>query len=314
MGRLIQPSTTAHLRTDVKRASTRVARLARNRRFSELEVDRYVADLGLANRRLVSREYQQSTFQPRNALRIPDRTEELFSDLTFYWSVGKVWEAIIKTVPLATDARVAEVGCGYVPKVAVGLHYADFRGTVDLLDTDDAALTHAERFLEMVGARCTPQTKQTTLFDETVGGYDALLANHLLDDLILARYCKQHGIESAQLYQREDLYAAVWNQIVASHDLLAHFVPALAAALLKLVKPGGVVVFLDYPSFSHRALGLHAVIDTVRAATRQLRAYLRTAGATVLEDLPVAPLTFDRLTVTKDDVVAFRKGGGDDAV
>jgi hypothetical protein len=293
----------------VDRASNRVARLGRNYRFATLEVERFVADIGLAARRLISREYQQSTFRPRNTLRIPDRTEELFSDLGFYWSVGQIWRSLAQALRISPTARIAEIGCGHVPKVAIGLHYLGVEGRVDLVDSDAIALERASRFLQLMGARFPVGIVPATLFDEGVGGYDVIFANHLLDDLILNHFCALRGLDSARLYEQEDRYIGVWKEIVATPHLVGEFVPVLAETLIAKVRPGGVVLLLDYPSFSHRALGLTDVIDLVRQATRLLRDALRTRGVKIVTDLPAASIKVDRITVTQDDIVAFRRGG-----
>lgn len=295
----------------VNRASCRVAQLGHNYRFTMMEVERFISDISQASRRLVSREYQQSTFQPRNTLRIPDRTEELFSDLSFYWSVGQIWSSLARALSLRPDARIAEIGCGYVPKVAIGLHYLGVHGSVDLVDTDGVALQRASRFLELMGVRFPVGVVKATLFDEVNGGYDAIFANHLLDDLILNHHCESRGLDIRMLYAREARYAEVWGEIVADPHFLRELVPLIADALVRRVRPGGVALLLDYPSFTHRALGLTHVIDLVRQATRMLRDIVEARGATLITDLPSVPLTVDRVTVTRDDIVVFKKGGGD---
>lgn len=309
MRRIVDSPRRSPLRS-VERASSRVARLGRNYRFNQLEVERFVEDIGLAARRLISREYQQSTFRPRNTLRIPDRTEELFSDLAFYWSIGQIWRSLAEAVRISPTARIAEIGCGHVPKVAIGLHYLGIAGKVDLVDNDAIALDRASRFLELIGVRYPVGLVRATLFDEMVKGYDVILANHLLDDLILNHFCALRGVDVAKLYEEENRYIDVWEKIVATPHLLGDFVPVLAETLIAKVQPGGVVLLLDYPSFSHRALGLTDVIDLVRQVTRLLRHALRTRGAEVVTDLPATSITVDRVTVTQDDIVAFRRGGG----
>lgn len=301
---------TSSLSACLWRAAARAVRIGRSRRYDPVEVERFIGDLSRATRRLVSREYRQSSFTPRNLLRIPERTEELFLDLTFYWSVGQVWREILHRIELPQYGRVAEVGCGYVPKVACGLHYAGFAGTIELIDPDGEALSHAARFLSLVGARCHATTRRGALSENPPARFDALFGNHLLDDLILSSYCARQGVEVAPLYACEERYAAVWDEIVTDASLIDHVVPALADTLVASVRPGGVVALLDYPSFTHRALGLTHVMSFVRQVALSLRRALTDRGATSLELLQ-DPVTFDRLTVSGDDLVAFRCGGSD---
>lgn len=311
MRRVGRLSSNSPRKLDVRRASNRVSRMGQNHRFTSVEVERFVADIGLASRRLVSREYQQSSFQPRNALRIPDRTDELFHDLTFYWSVGQVWRELFQAISLSPLARVAEIGCGHVPKVGIGLHYFGAHGQVDLVDTDLVALERAKRFLELMGARFPVGMVNGTLSDGEAGRYDAVFANHLLDDLILSRFCERRNIDIGTLYAVEEKYIGVWREIVATSDGLNEVVVGLSEVLQRSVRPGGVVMLLDYPSFSHRALGLFDVVEYVREARRLLRETMRATGAVILTGIPARSITVDRMTVTQDDIVAWRVGGGD---
>lgn len=219
MGGIVRPKNDSLL-NELARASKRMLTFARSRRFNAVEIERFAADVGIAQRRLVTREYAQSSFQPRNLLRIADRTDELFKDLTFYWSVGQVWRDILERVIPPAVHSVAEVGCGSVPKVPLGLHYLNFMGTVDLIDSDEAILSQAGNFLELFGARFECVRRAVAIAEAPQEAYDVVFANHLLDDLVLSYYCAVKSEGPISLYQNEGSYAAIWNQIVQGARLV----------------------------------------------------------------------------------------------
>jgi hypothetical protein len=240
-------------------------------------------------------------------LRIPDRTEELFTDLTFYWSVGRVWREVLEKVIPPTVQHAAELGCGYVPKASLGLHYLNYMGRVDLVDSDEAAASHARNFLELFGARFHCDTRRTTLIEAPQEAYDLVVANHLLDDLALSFYCATQGSEFTALYLDEVSYASTWRTMVADREWLPGFVDSTVSTLLRLLKPNGTVVLIDYPSFSHRALGLTTLIQFVRDAQFLLREKFMEKGARVVSDPIVKPVVCDRLRVTHEDLIVVQR-------
>lgn len=84
----------------------------------------------------VSGEYLRSSLRPRNIMNTTERTAELFEDLSFYSSMGRLWQRPLFGKLSLDAAPIAELGCGPVPKAALGLHYLGFTGVCHLVDPD----------------------------------------------------------------------------------------------------------------------------------------------------------------------------------
>jgi hypothetical protein len=292
---------------NMQESAARLVLLAKSRSYSDLEIERLAYDLNQLEARLTSHEYSRTSFKPRNVMSVPERTEELFKDIEFYASMGRIWEPLLRSSIGRDERFVAELGTGPVPKVAIGLHYMQYKGVCDLIDTDPRATTMADEFLNMLGAQFKREQVNQSVLKVEGKRYGALFANHFLDDLILDAYCKDSGESLAALYNDEQLYVKTWQTVLARPELLQRVTKALTGALLSLLRPGGIAVILDYPSFSHRALGLDSVTACVRVCQSLIKEYARAGGAEIVLDLLPHPITIEQIEISPSNLVTFRK-------
>jgi hypothetical protein len=295
------------LRRRVKLTSGAISRSISSRRFSCLELSRLAEDLEVSRSRLKSREYKQSSFKARNSLSIPDRTEEIAKDLKFYWSVASVWREIIRATFGVTQVSVAEVGCGHISKIGLGLIYSDFNGQLTLVDTDVTASKRAVECLSYFGARFLVAEDHSSIIQKSTKKFDAILSNHFLDDLILSTYCEQNSISLDSLYACEQFYRQVWNEIVHCQENLPSLAKSLAQNLNQKLNTKGLLLMLDYPSFSHKAMSLSKVIILVKSFRELLKKELCSLGLVQFSLTNLEHLHFDRLTINSQQLLAFRK-------
>ena len=113
----------------ITRSLSSVRQSARRSKISSLELERASREIAIVGARLDSGEYRKTSFQ-KNLLNIVDRTAELHSDLRFLCSVGRIWEQIFRSVGISHSGNILDLGCGYFPKVELGLYYAGYNGSV----------------------------------------------------------------------------------------------------------------------------------------------------------------------------------------
>ena len=294
------------LRKQILTASREILKSARNCRISNLELQRLNYDLQISKKRFISREYRQSSFKPRTTMSTPERTAEIASDLNFYWSVASVWQSIISQYFSRRTISVAEIGCGHISKVALGLTYFDFWGQLTLIDQDKHAIDRALECLDYFGARFMRSGQTSSVFDNT-RKFDAILANHLIDDLILSRFCKLNRVSLSKLYEDEKLYLRSWQKILENPAFLADLAKDFAAALVGSLNENSLILLLDYDSFSHKALGISAVTTLVSGFKQSLKTELAGLSATELKPL-ASDITFGRMTIKKEMLLAFSTG------
>lgn len=279
---------------------------ARSRNYTALEKQRFSDDLITLKERLTSREYLQSSFKPRNQLSIPERTEEFYKDLSFFFSVGKIWEALPGKLKMPQIRSVLDTGPGNFPKVELGLYYAGFDGRLTLLDQDSRATENAEKFLAFFDCLFSVKRCHASILNAPRAKYDLIVANHFLDDFGLTSHCSDHRIDINEAYLSEKLDRALWNDIARNPASALAGTGDLAATFSRLLMSGGTAVLLDYTSFSHRAMGLTAIPAFVKKMKKQLLTCFSRQGL-VSRSLFARPLRFDRLQVSAEDLMCVTK-------
>lgn len=285
---------------------SRLGQVLGSARTSDLERRRCLRELEIVHRRLVSREYVQSNFLERALLTLPDRTDEIFKELLFFWSVGEVWKELFHAVKLPPSARILDIGCGFFPKAEVGLYYCGFQGAVSLLDVCPQALAHAVKFLKFFQVDFRTRRLACSVWDLPAVRFDFIIANHVLDDLLLDAAARSGRVPLAEAYRSERVFSQLWSGIVQDPVAGAALMDRLADVVLSRLNPRGVVLFVDYPSYTHRALGQGALLRFVRQRQQDLRSALEARGLELMQPIRNGRLRRDRLVVRDSHVICGR--------
>jgi hypothetical protein len=237
---------------------------------------------------------------------LPDTTQQLFDDMAFYASAAAVWSSLLTSLDAPKDGLCAELGCGVVPKVAMGLHYYRHVGQVDLIEPSARALASAETWLNFLCVQFAHTPIRESLFDLRMRRYDSVCANHALDDIILQEHCLRSGLPYEDLYCDASAFCRTWDTITRDCPWLSAFLDHLARTLTSLLSPGGLLILCDYQSHSHRALQLTSVTSLQKAAQQHLRSSLISEGLLSCEEKIPQKIQSGRFVVESSDIIALR--------
>lgn len=202
-------------------------------------------------------------------LNLPDRTHQVTVEAEFMASVGRLWARLLAPLGLERAGRAIDLGPGWAPKVELGLYYGGFKGHAVLINQDGNALETLGRFLRIFDLKYSLSTDQADLLSWQGEPGDLVLANHLLDDLLIDDHCRRTGADAGGLYARESAFREAWEQILRQPPGRERaLVEALADAVARMTRPGGHAVFVQYPSYAERTLSL---VDAVESGQRMLR-------------------------------------------
>ena len=266
------------LASSLKQARAGLESVLDHTKLELLESERIASELNLISKRIRCSEYRRSAFNT-NVLNIPDRAQELIDDLSFFSGLARIWNQILDAAKIKSGGSILDIGAGYFPKIELALHYRGFRGNVTLLDSDSKALKQAQRFLSFFDVPFKLQLRAASLFKLKPAAYDLIVANHFLDDLILAEFCKSKSITMAELYLSEQRFADSWNAIIEGELNLESLAESLAQKLYSLTTPsGGTLIILDYFSHSQASLGLTKILAYTLNFQRELKRQLELVG------------------------------------
>ncbi len=255
-------------------------------------------DLTAVVARARSGEYQETDFLVRSVFEVPRRTHEYVTYLRGWNTQAARWAALLRAV--GVPPVVVDLCPGWAPKIELALHQLDYAGTVHVVDRSAASLAVLQDFLAVVRPRFTvrPVVRDVMTGDAPARG-GLVVANHVVDDLLLDRWATRHGTSTVDLYEDEDLLRAAWRGVVKDGPgLRASFPRELARGLAAFVDVDGTLVTTHYASLVERLLGGEAAGALFADVFAALRVALMEEG---LRPLPL-PAHDDGFS---DDVAAL---------
>lgn len=266
------PNLNPHHHSDV------IIRALKSNRLGVTEMRRLGRELGRVRDRLEAGEYRRNSFVG-NTFNIPERMDDLLSELEFYTGLGRKWARLISAVNLPRSARVVDLCPGLAPKVELGLYYYGFTGEVIACDVDQTQLQRLQTFLGLFAVPFTTTYRCEDIFALQEPGCDAVCGNHILDDLLLARAAERLDVAPHLIYESESTLTALCCDAQAQG---AKEIEAVATAVvdlaMRILNPSGVLILTHYASHVERIMGLRFFGEMVRDVLKMCRRIGRERG------------------------------------
>lgn len=193
------------------------------------------------------------------------------SNATDRWNgwLGSAWTRLLRSQGLSLRGTVVEIGPGFTDKIARGLAALNFHGTVVLVESNELAGAWAfERYrcllpeAEIILVR-RPMPEARIPHKHSV---DALLSNHILDDLILnASLPREVGSDVFARMQPgapcSKMFIRRWSELLVHAELLQELTAQVANDFTNWVAEmqPRLVLLNQYPSWRHNLHGLNSI-------------------------------------------------------
>ena len=238
--------------------------------YQEVEYARMVRDLQRVEQRLIKGEYYYSDFAG-NTFNIPERTREYFIYFNSYFKAARTWAKVLHGVDVHRFAKIADLCPGWAPKLELALFYLRYNGTLILLDKDRAALEQNETFIGLFNPPYQVQSRVADIFEINEPPAELVLANHLIDDLLLNICAGEAGFDPNAIYQEEQAMKNAWALILQRRDyFFSKTVNQLSDLFLKLVQQGGSLILTQYQAYVEGLLDLNEAAAFCKEVARSL--------------------------------------------
>jgi hypothetical protein len=253
--------------------------------ISTTEEKRLFRDLQAIDGRLRTDDYKRFS-GTRNLFDIPDRTKEIFTELQFYAAIGRSWEQIVRTIGITKSSSVADICPGFIPKVELGLFYAGFTGDVTIIDQDAKSIKQLQQFLMLFQPKFSVTPHITNVFLRKQQPFDLVLANHVIDDLIMFHFSRKEGIPLTKIYDTEEEYVALWRYILSDkRSHCSEIVKILLTTFSAYVLPNGYLCLTYYKSYMERMLRMKETYLFHKRVFTQLISEMSQNGFLIRSDL-----------------------------
>jgi len=279
----------------------------RKKRVSSIEKKRLLEDLETIYARLSKREYKIGGFST-NKFDVPDKTLEVFINIDYYGKIGRTWARIFQELSVSRFKTIADVCPGYTPKVELGLYYAGFRGSVEVIDADKQSLERLTTFVSVFRPEFKLRVSRKNIFTPSTVSYDAVTANHVLDDVILWHFARKLGMTLDAIYRSEQTYIRVWKQILSDKEKnIREITPLLVRSFDSLVRNGGYLCLAHYSSYTDRMLNQRKAYYFTQTVFHRVTDELVALGYVHKKELVTRALSTYRGQFTERQCVVLKK-------
>ena len=187
---------------------------------------------------------------------------------------GRTWAQLLRRLPMDTYATAVDLCPGWAPKIELGLLLCRWRGHLTLLDRDPEATSRLSRFLETFLPAFSVSTLAEDVY-ETDARADLVLANHVIDDLLLDAVTPARGL----VYEDEGALQTAHERLAEERErALEELMPRISAAVLSLLSGRGAIVLVQYPSYVESLLPVEGGSAVVAEAFQRIKVHLQDAG------------------------------------
>lgn len=238
-----------------------INQFVKNKKVSHIERKRLKRDLDVVYKRLQKRDYEK-TFYSTNVFDVPDRAHAVFVDVEFYALIGKTWFYLLKELEVNKVKTIADIAPGYIPKVELGLFYSGYSGNVVIIDKDKQAISQLVKFIHLFNPQFKIIKKGLDLFTSFDEKFDFVVANHVIDDFVIAYFGNKYGVSSKQMYEKEGELVRIWKLILSKKtSSKKEIVPVILSIFSRIVQKNGILCIAHYKSYIEKMLDMKGASD-----------------------------------------------------
>ena len=226
-----------------------------SKNISDREVDNLHSDLVAMQQRLASGDYMQTDYLNRNVHDVYRRTMEFFFYFESYHRLARTWQQVLELLDIHSTQSILDICPGWAPKIEMALVYLGYKNRVHILDQDKSVMRICENFLNFFNPQFKVFCHPKNFFEHEEQRTELVIANHVLDDLLLERYSHFSGQTLSEIYRSEASFVEVTAKIPDWQKThWPEVVKEIADALSRFVCSGGLLILSQYPSLSDQNL------------------------------------------------------------
>lgn len=236
---------------------TKLQSLSSEKNFTSHELSNLIHDLDEVKTLLEGGHYQHSDYLSRNTYDVPRRTQEFFLYMKGYQQVAETWIHVLKPLISKDTQHVLDLCPGWAPKIELALHMLDFKGTVYLWDVDSASTQLVLDYMKLFKPKYNLTPVESDLFLNNFNKKsDLIVANHIIDDLLLYEYCKENHRSMKSLYESEQKMLDAIKDIMIDQEIQKMISSKLVRVVEKNLAFGGCFVVSQYSGLFETANNL----------------------------------------------------------
>lgn len=239
-------------------------------RLTNIEKKRLASDLDVIYERLLKKEYTRTGFS-NNKFDVPDRTHEFYVNLNFYCQLGKDWAQLLKQININNYSEILDLCPGFMPKVELGLFYLEYKGTLIGIDKNQQSLIMLDKFMQLFNPKYKFIKKKWDLYKNFKNKYPVVMANHMIDDLVIDYFATKFNLDIKDIYKNESSLVKFWNLVLENKTQnIEEVANKIAPIFDRLVEANGYLILTQYKSYFDKILNMNKAFYFNRILFRKI--------------------------------------------
>jgi len=232
--------------------------------------------------------------------------------LDYYQYATETWRKILDKLNFRNLKTVFDLCPGWSPKLELALLETDFSGILYAVDKSKDNLNILKNLIEPFPKKFIVKYIQADILNLSKAfsdlSADLILANHIVDDMLLDNYLKGNH-SNIELFENPVLLKKTWHKILNQDNNFTQIKERLKEILASRLNPGGYLLLAQYLGYQENLYKLREAYRKCKGLVGNLKTDLLKTGEFVEEKeiITSAFLEIKNPYFPKDDILCLKK-------
>lgn len=215
--------------------------------LSDIELTNLKTDLNAWLLRVKNHQYQYTTFLDYNVFDFPRRNQEFLQYTQRWLDQANAWKEIITKLNVPPTGTIIDLLPGSLPKIELALNQLRFQGTIHAIDLDPQALKALDTHLSLISPLSFIYVPHhTNLYQISNIKADLIIANHIIDDLLLYEFSESVSQPLSKIYDSEKAFLEAISHITKNPPHPDDLSQKISTQLFKLSSSNCIIALNNY--------------------------------------------------------------------
>jgi len=231
--------------------------------------------------------------------------------LDYYQYAAETWQQIFKTIDFSKIHKIIDLCPGWSPKIEMALLKTSFDGELIIIDKSIENIYFFKKLFEPFNSNFKVKTINKNLSEGCKHKCDLIVANHIIDDLLLDLFFCKNNLNSwnESFFEKPEMMEKIWVKILEDKTIFEEAKMMFRKILLKMVNSGGYVFIAQYLGYQENLYGLKKIYLKCKLLIEDIKKNLIMENY-FIEDKQLIEDAFKTMAdpyFLKTDVVCLRK-------
>jgi hypothetical protein len=203
--------------------------------------------------------------------------------LDYYQYCIETWEKLLNSIDLRDKSKIIDLCSGWSPKLELALIKTNFKGDVFIIDESKENLQCLLALISPFNKNYKIKPVLADLLKESCSIHaDVVLANHIMDDLLISLYLKKRNLK-INPFESMILMKKIWKEMLIDKESFNKIFYRLRNFLYSVTNKSGYILIAQYCGYQENLYGLCLASQACKKLAKRITDSLVDSGDFVEE-------------------------------